>query len=281
MTVNLARFAIESNSVVSPSTDRGFDVANGALVKFRLETTDALAYRVTYEVFDNTVSSSPLSSKDATELVLDNGPITGQMVDALTPGADVETTMPATGSHSWKVRCLVDGGINPHTGKVDPDYVFERIIAIRTATGLRKVIGDESTEYSPRGWADAQNEQVEGAYQRTITRAPAAVTGAAPTITVLEAGGAVASKFHCAVMIVFANNGTDRAAWRITTTFLSDGSGNPTSPSSAVEPLPGWTAGAAAWTASVSTVGNALVMTGSGATAGTQWTVNAELTREA
>lgn len=276
---NLARFEIESLSVISPSTDRGFDAVNGATVKFRLETTDALVYRTSYQVFDNAVSDSPLASKDAPELSL-VGATTGQLVDAATPGADVTTTMPATASHSWKVRCLANGGINPRTGQPDPDYVFERIVSIRTATGLRKIIGDEGTEYSVRGWADAQNEQVDGAYQRTITRAPAVATGAAPTITVLEAGGGVASKFYVSTAIVIANNGTDRAAWRITTTFLTDGSGNPTSPTSAVEPLPGWTAGAAAWTAAMTTSGNALVMTGSGATSGTAWTVSLEAVRQ-
>jgi hypothetical protein len=281
--MNLARFQITgSTSGLTPSTARGHNAVNDETLTFQLETSDPLAYRTTYQVFDAAAPDAPLASMDAPTLVLDNGAgSTGQLVDAVTSGAGVTCAMPTTGAHSWKVRCLVDGGINPRTGQPDSDYVFERIVAIRTGTGARKIIGDESTEYSERGWADAQNEQVDGDYRRTITRGPEATTGAGPTITVLEAGGAQPSKFHTAVLIVFANDGTDRAAWRITTTFLADASGHPTNPASAVEPLPGWTGGAALWTASVSTAGNALVVTGGGGTAGTQWTVNAEITREA
>lgn len=162
---NLARFKITGSvGGESPSTDRGYDAVHGEDLTFNLEAPSAVINRVTYQVFDDADPDSPLSSKDAPELLLDNGVATGQSVDATAPTADVDTTMPAAPDvHSWIVRCLVNGGINPRTGQPDGDYVFERLVTIRTTAGTRKVIAAEGTQYSAAGWADAQNEQIDAA----------------------------------------------------------------------------------------------------------------------
>jgi hypothetical protein len=153
---NLARFLINA----SPSSARGFDGTNLQALTFALEAASSLVTRWRLEVFDDADPTSPLASKNAPELSL-VGATTGQSVEAATPAGSITCQLPVTGVHSWIVRSRVNGGLGPD-GAPHEDYVFERIISIRSGGGLRKVVGTESTQYSERGWADAQNEQVDG-----------------------------------------------------------------------------------------------------------------------
>lgn len=156
---NRARFKITgSSSGASPSTDAGHDAIHGETLEFEREASTGLVSRTTFEVFDAARPSAPLASLDAPTLSL-VGASTGTQVDASSPNAPVESEMPGgADAHSWIVRCTVDGGVNPATGRFDPEYVFERVVSIRTASGLRKEIYGEAALYATRGPADAQNE---------------------------------------------------------------------------------------------------------------------------
>jgi hypothetical protein len=160
--MNYARFTINGNA----SSNRGYDTTNGAALSFALEASSALVRKVEYWVSDATDPEAPLASKDAPELAL-VGTTTGRRVIAATPATAVTTTAAAGGVHSWIVRCLVNDGVN-QDGSVNPDFVFERMVSIRTADGRRKIIGAEGTQYSLRGWADAQNEDVEALAANTL-----------------------------------------------------------------------------------------------------------------
>lgn len=155
---NLARFFING---VSSTPTAGLDASAGQLLTFTPEGASSLVQRSTYEVYSVSEPSSPLASKDAPTLTL-VGATSGQKVDAATPSAAVTCTLPNFDGlcASWLVRRYVNGGIDA-SGRFNPDYVFERLVAVRAANGMRKVIATEGTQYSPRGWADAQNEEVD------------------------------------------------------------------------------------------------------------------------
>ena len=126
---------------------------------FALEATSGLVQRWTLEVYSAADDKSPRASKSAPTLTL-VGATSGQKVDAATPASNITTTAPATGYHSYIVRSTVNGGLNAK-GQPDPDLVHERLIAIRTPGGRRKIIASEGTQYGPGGWADAQNDDVD------------------------------------------------------------------------------------------------------------------------
>lgn len=150
---NLARFIVEA----SPSSDGGYDTTPGAGLTLSLEAPSGVVNRWTVSVYDPANSGSPLATKDAPLLTL-VGATSSSEVDAATPSAAVTVAIPGDSiAASWKVRSTVNGGVDAN-GQPNADYVFERILSVRTSTGIRKIIADESTEYSQTGVADAQNE---------------------------------------------------------------------------------------------------------------------------
>jgi hypothetical protein len=154
--MNWARFTINGTA----STTRGIDLTHGAAVSFALESAPGVVvHKTDFWVYSASDEAAPLASKDAPLLVL-SGLTEGQRVQASTPAHSVTTVLPGSGAHSWIVRCLVNNGVNID-GSTNPDYVFERMVCIRTAGGRRKIVGAEGTQYTVRGWADAQNDDVE------------------------------------------------------------------------------------------------------------------------
>jgi len=160
---NLARFTIDGD----PSSNAGYDCSASDTPDLQLETSSSLVRKVTFWVYDSGDADSPLASKDAPTLTLDNGSTTGQKVDALTPTGTVEITsgIPATAAvaHSWLVRCVVNDGLDAD-GQPDADLVFERLMCLRNAQSLRKMVPAEGTEYDARGWADFVNECIDYNY---------------------------------------------------------------------------------------------------------------------
>jgi hypothetical protein len=153
---NLAKFTINATA----SSPGGFDATISQVLTLALEGGPAsLANRWSVSVYAAADASSPRASKNAPSLTL-VGSTSGQNVDAATPGSTITVTMPGSGVHSWIIRSKVNGGLNAK-GKVDPDYVFERIVCIKTGSGLRKAIVTEQTQYGPGGWADAQNDLID------------------------------------------------------------------------------------------------------------------------
>lgn len=161
---NLARFTIDG----TPSSQGGYDVDPGDAPVLALEASSQLVGRVTFEVHSAT-AGSPRATTGAPTLTLNNGITTGQALDAATPASTVTISagIPASRApHLWEVRCKVNGGTNTD-GSVNPDYVFSRFIAMRTANGRRKIMPSERGEYDTvEAWASAFNEFVE-AYPET------------------------------------------------------------------------------------------------------------------
>lgn len=153
--MNFAEFSINADSGL-----RGFDATNNQGLTLALRnppTAQVQRWRV--DVYAVGVSDAPKASKNAPVLTL-VGATSGQSVYATTPASSITTTAAASGVHSWLVRSLVNDGLDQY-GKANPDYVYERVISIRSAASLRKIVGTESTQYSDNGWADAQNEEVD------------------------------------------------------------------------------------------------------------------------
>jgi len=148
-----ARFTIAG----SPSSNRGYDAAELEELLLALETPTPDIYKAEFSIWKPSDPRSPLASKNAPELVLD--PTDGIPSP---PSAAVLVTMP-TGVHSYLIRCVVNDGVEAATGVRVPEWTFERIVSIRSASGMRKIVPGESTQYSARGWADAQNDEVDAA----------------------------------------------------------------------------------------------------------------------
>lgn len=140
-------------------------MTNSQALVFALEAP-SLATRWTLEVYTPADEKAPLASKNAPVLSL-VGSSSGPKVDATTPASNITSTAPATGRHSYIVRSTVNGGVDAK-GRADPNLIFERLIVIRTPGGRRKIIASEGTQYTPGGWADAQNDDVEASTDPTI-----------------------------------------------------------------------------------------------------------------
>jgi hypothetical protein len=154
---NLAKFTIEGTA----SSPGGYDATVGQTLHFALEGGPAsLVNRWTLQVYDPADTTSPLASYGAPLLSL-VGATTGQKVDAATPGTQITCVAPS-GMNTWIVRSIVNGGILPN-GKKSPDYVWERMLAVRDGSGRRRVISTEQTQYGSEGWARAVNEAMTAA----------------------------------------------------------------------------------------------------------------------
>ena len=152
---NLALFTIDSD----PSSNRGFDVNPSDTPVLQIEALSPLVWRVQFKV--KAVSNSVRATNGAPTLTLDNSSATGQEIEPLTLGGTVTISAGIPGvraPHLWEVQCVVNSG---GTGQADPDCYFSRFIAMRTATGARKIMANERDEYDPiESWAGAINEIV-------------------------------------------------------------------------------------------------------------------------
>src|SRR5262245_12892492 len=133
-----------------PTSAGGVDVANGTVVTFQLEGLPALdGVKSVYSIGQ--------TSKNAPPLVLSSGGI------PVPPTSPVTFVAPVLGTHSYELICVVNNGVDA-AGVPQPGFTHRRIVAIRSALGLRKILPAETTQYDPTfGWAAAQNEQVDAA----------------------------------------------------------------------------------------------------------------------
>jgi hypothetical protein len=152
---NLARFTIG----LVGSSPPGFDASPGDVLSFKLEAPAGVVQRWTLQVDGPSNPDAPASSKNAPLLTL-VGSTAGEMVDALTVLDEITATLPGTPGHTYQIRSKVNGGLDAN-GNPHPDYVFERTVAIRSASGLRKIVDGEGITYGRRGVADAQNDLVD------------------------------------------------------------------------------------------------------------------------
>ena len=149
-----AKFKVNGTASSPP----GFDATTSQVITLQLETAIAPdVYKTQFFINDPNDPTSPQASLSAPQITL--SPSNG--IPA-TPTGTVTFTMPASGVHSYSVRCVINNGVEAATGKVRTDWTYERIVGIRSLTSLiRKILPAESTQYSPRGWADEQNRMVD------------------------------------------------------------------------------------------------------------------------
>lgn len=150
MADNLAKFIINGSPSEDPTTgDPKYFALNSQTLILRLETLPSPALSVLFEVYDPYDPSSPVASYQA-PLIMFNG--SGTYKELLTDNtATASITMPATGAHSYLIRCTVSLDTGPQ--------VFERLVATQTPTvpALRKTVPAESQEARYRGWSDDLN----------------------------------------------------------------------------------------------------------------------------
>ncbi len=174
--------------------DQGFTGSNGQAVAFKLRDDPAPGVTsVLFQVFDpglfdaglGIAANPPRSSCDAPTIVLDNGAgSTGQAVKTTAPTGTVTSAFPASGAHSYIVRCVVNGGqsVGPN-GKLGPDatLIHERIITVPNLLGTRKPITTETNQFEDDGWGQVMCDLVdnEGAQQVDWKDSVRAATAAA------------------------------------------------------------------------------------------------------
>lgn len=151
-TTNEARFTIEGTASEDANGNRGYDAINGQVLDVTLEVSPSSVSSATYSVLDPTVEDAPLASKNAPAITwVENS------LKAITPSGVNDTvtiTMPASGAHSYLIRCQV---VTPSGAEI-----FERLVAIRTlgVNSMRKTIPAEAGQYSTRAESDDLNEMV-------------------------------------------------------------------------------------------------------------------------
>lgn len=156
-----ARFKING----TPSEPRGFDATASQALTFELESPPSPDIWLTQYFVNVPADTSPTAPQASISGVpgtvapaLTLSPSNG--VPAIPTGA-VTTTFPASGIHTYEVRCVINSGVDPATGRVVPEWTFSRIVCRRSTLGIRKELPAESTEYVKRGWADEQNRMVD------------------------------------------------------------------------------------------------------------------------
>lgn len=148
-----AKFKVNGTASSPP----GFDAINSQVITLQLETAVAPDVFKTQFFINSVDPNSPQSSMNAPTITL--SPSTGIPT---TPTDTVTFTMPATGTHTYAVRCVINNGVETATGRVRTEWTYERIVGIRSPTAaIRKMIPGESTQYSARGWTDEQNRMVD------------------------------------------------------------------------------------------------------------------------
>ncbi len=180
--------------------DQGFTGAASQALVFKLRDDPAPGVsRVQFQVFDSALfdpdngiaGNPPRSTPGAPLLLLDNGAgSTGQIVQtSSTTAPTAPTVLPASGVHSWLVRCIVNGGVSVGAAGTlvpDPTLIHERIVAIPNNFGTRKPITTETTQFEDDGWGQVLCDLVENEGNQQLDwkdSVRAATDGALPAYT--------------------------------------------------------------------------------------------------
>jgi hypothetical protein len=122
-----------------PSVNRGFVATSGQVLTVRLE--DPTVQTATFDVVSTTGGDPTVENSGQLS------PVTG----------DLDITLPATDFDSFMLRCEVTYQEGPRTKR----EVFERIVAVTTDAGIRKILPSETTQFDPyMGWAGAFNAAI-------------------------------------------------------------------------------------------------------------------------
>lgn len=146
--------------------NQGFAATNSQVLTLRLRQQPPLGVAsVLFQVFDPAgfdatrgIAANPPRASLAAPALTVVGATSGPSASPATVDGSVTITMPATGTHSYIVRCVVNGGFRtlPNgTQVLDPTLIQERGVYIPTVVGARKVVCTELRQFSDGGWADA------------------------------------------------------------------------------------------------------------------------------
>jgi hypothetical protein len=154
--------------------DRGFEGVNGDTYALKLRQQPPIGVTsVLFQVYDpagfndelGIAGNPPRASKDAPDLTL-VGASSGPAVSPATVDGTVAITLPASGGHSYIVRCVVNGGKRQLANGlevVDPTLIHERGIWTPATNGLRKAVCTETTQFEINGWAGPIAELMDAA----------------------------------------------------------------------------------------------------------------------
>lgn len=136
-----ARFTIEA----SPSTDAGYDAADGATLGLTLEDIDSDIFKAEFSIV--VVDYDSIGHEPAfDQAILGSGVALDYVVQL-----SLETLGSTYGSAYW-IRCVVNNGKDA-AGEIKDEYTFDRIVVVRNADGVRPVLPGETTQYYPvYGW---------------------------------------------------------------------------------------------------------------------------------
>lgn len=150
---NQAKFTINGTPAEDPVTgDHGYNGVVDETLDLTLENTPSPALGVLYEVYDAADEASPLASLGAPQLLfVDSGQAKQTLAD---PNGTAQLILPASGVHSWIVRCTATMASGPQ--------VWERMVVLRTTTdpSVRKFVPAETAQYRQRGFADDLSSMV-------------------------------------------------------------------------------------------------------------------------
>jgi hypothetical protein len=146
--------------------NQGFAATNSQVLTLRLRQQPPLGVAtVLFQVFNPAgfdptlrIAANPPRASLAAPALTVVGATSGPSASPATVDGSVTITMPATGSHSWIVRCVVNGGLRTLPGGqqvVDPTLIHERGVYVPTVLGARKVVCTELRQFSDDGWAGA------------------------------------------------------------------------------------------------------------------------------
>lgn len=163
-----AQFSIDDDS-----GSGGVEVANGQTLTLRLLQQPPIGvHTVQFQVWNpdaadptlGIAANPPRASKGAPLLTLE-GATSGQAVSPATVDGEVTVDMPASGGHSYIIRCIINGGLRTVGTKqvVDPSLIAERGVWTPTAGGLRKAVATEVAQFETEGWAGALADMADAA----------------------------------------------------------------------------------------------------------------------
>lgn len=197
--------------------DSGYEATNGESLSLKLRDPSA-ASTVLFQVYNpagpdpelGIAANPPFASKGAPTLTL-VGATSGQAVSPTTVAGAVTCALPGSGSDSWIVRCVVNGGrreLPNGTTVVDPSLIFERGVFVPTGLGLRKVVLTERVQFEPHGWAGTINDLLDVNAGSPSTYTSPGTGAIARTITSRLSDDVYVSDFMTPAQIADANNGT-------------------------------------------------------------------------
>jgi hypothetical protein len=165
--MSLAGFTING----TPSTNRGYDAARGEVLSLALENPSSVVSAV-FTVLSTTEGAGSLTFSAASPVPL-SASVNATVPTTVEGGGDWE---PHVG-HSFAIQCSVTYQDERGNHRTD---VFTRIVAVRSARGLRKILPVETIEYSAASWVTGLNEMVD-ATSASRSFLPSATDSAANT----------------------------------------------------------------------------------------------------